>query len=218
MRRNAGFTLIEILVVIAIIAAILGGVSIMIGKTGDVKMMLTAKTRVSGLGAAVEQLHAPDNLGMYPPSRMDQLIGPGASGPVGKRLGSPPNDVNCGIESLYVAVRLKGVKADVTGFESEDSLANLDDDRASAMVPDMMSADLYEYIDPWGNPLVYISARDYKDPKKVERYVRGDKQEVKVAPAKRSNGEFVRPDSFQLFSMGPDGVPGTEDDIQYGSN
>ena len=218
MRRNAGFTLIEILVVIAIIAAILGGVSIMIGKTGDVKMMLTAKTRVSGLGAAVEQLHAPDNLGMYPPSRMDQLIGPGASGPVGKRLGSPPNDVNCGIESLYVAVRLKGVKADVTGFESEDSLANLDDDRASAMVPDMMSADLYEYIDPWGNPLVYISARDYKDPKKVERDVRGDKQEVKVAPAKRSNGEFVRPDSFQLFSMGPDGGPGTEDDIQYGSN
>ncbi|MCE9634154.1 MAG: type II secretion system GspH family protein [Planctomycetes bacterium] len=218
MRRNAGFTLIEILVVIAIIAAILGGVSIMIRKASGVQQTLKATNRVNGLGAAIDMLHAPDNLGMYPPSRMDQLIGPGATGPVGKKLGTPPNDVNCGIESVYVAVRLKGVKADVSGFESDDSIANLDDDRATAMVPDMMSGDLFEYIDPWGNPLVYISSRDYKDPKKVERYVLGDKQEVKVAPAKRPNGEFVRPDSFQLFSMGPDGVPGTDDDIQYGSN
>jgi hypothetical protein len=148
---------------------------------------------------------------------MDMLVGPGTSGPVGKKLGVPSNDVNAGIESVYVALRLKGVRVgSVEGFASDEAIKNLDGDRAAEAVPDLQSPELFEYLDVYNNPIVYISNRDYKDMKKVERYLLGNGQEVKVQPMKRPNGEFVRPDSFQLFSMGPDGIPNTEDDIVYG--
>ena len=216
MRRTAGFTLIEILVVVAIIAAMLGGISLMIGKASGARTRLAASGQVSTLGAAIERLASPEQLGMYPPTRLEMLIGPGSMGPVGKRLGNGGNDTNCGIETVYVAVRLKGVNVPVEGFDSEDAIKNLDDDKANEAAPGMANATLYEYIDPWGNPLVYINSRDYKDMKKVEQYVLGDGQVVKVAPRMLPNGEFARATTFQLFSMGPDGVPGTEDDLPYG--
>jgi prepilin-type N-terminal cleavage/methylation domain-containing protein len=216
VRRQSGFTLIEILVVLAIIAGILGGISLMIAQATRSKQKLAATGRVNNLGAALEQLRAPEKLGGYPPTRMENLVGPGSMGPVGRKLGNP-NDTNCGIESVYVALRLKGINlGSVPEFEGDDALGNLDGDRAVEAVPDMATNDLWEYLDPWGNPIVYIHSRDYKDPKKAERYVLKDGREVKVAPARRQNGEFVRADSFQLFSVGPDGEPGTEDDITYG--
>jgi prepilin-type N-terminal cleavage/methylation domain-containing protein len=212
MRRNSGFTLIEILVVIAIIAAILGGISLMIGGAAKTKEKFATKSRVAALGLAIETLHGPDQLGMYPPTRMDMLVGPGTTGPVGKRLGVPTNDVNCGIETIYVALRLKGINVPTPGgFEGEDAIQNGDGDRAAEAVPDLQSTELYEYRDIWDNPLVYFSSRDYKDPKKVERYLLGNGQEVKVAPMRNARGEFDRPDSFQLFS-----IPGNDDDIPYG--
>lgn len=213
MRRNLGFTLIEILVVIAIIAALLGGISLMVAQAGKAKMVNLAKTRVSMLGSALELLKSPEKLGMYPPTRPEKIVGPG--GPVEKQLGAL-NDTNCGIESVYVAVRLKGMGVSVEGFDDEGAIDNLDGDKAAAAVPDMRDATLYEYMDPWGRPFVYIHSRDYKDMKKVERYKLPDGSEVKVAPRTLANNEFARATSFQLFSMGPDGEPGTDDDIHFG--
>lgn len=217
MRRHAGFTLIEVLVVLAIISAILGGVSLMIAQAGRTRMKMDATTRVTNLGAAIEQLNAPDKLRMYPPSHMEDLSAPGSGGAgVGKKVGAP-NETNCGIETVYVALRLKGIAlGSVAGFEGDGGLGNTDDDQGAEMVPDLMSPKLFEYLDPWGNPLVYISARDYKNPRRVENYLLGDGRSVKVQPKTAANGEYVRSTSFQLFSVGPDGLPGTEDDIHYG--
>lgn len=214
--RTAGFTLIEVMVVMAILATLMGSGFLMLRKAQSQRMKTECQTRLSSLGAALERLRAPECIGMYPPTATESLVGPGKSGSsVGKTLGSN-NGVNVGIETLYVAVRLKGVNIPVDAFEGEGALGNTDADSAAAVVPDLAKPDLYEYLDPWGNPFVYLSARDYKAPQKVERYVRGDGTEVKVAPMVKSNGEFVRADSYQLFSMGPDGQPGTEDDVQFG--
>jgi hypothetical protein len=133
---------------------------------------------------------------------------------VGRTLG-PNNGVNVGIETVYVAVRLKGVNVTVEGFEEEGALGNIDNDQAAGVVPDLAKPDLYEFLDPYGNPYVYFHSSDYRDPKKVERYVRGDGTEVKAKPKSKSNGEFVNPTKFQLFSMGPDGEPNTDDDIDH---
>lgn len=214
MRRSSGFTLIEILVVIAIIAAILGGISLMIQAAARARTKTACQGRLASLGACIERLRAPDKLNMYPPSRAESLIGPGTSGHVGKLLGAG-NDVNCGIESVYVAMRLKGVNESADGFDEEGSIENLDGDKAAAAVPDLKNVELYEYLDPWGNPFVYFNSRDYKDVKKLERYMLGNGTEIKVAPKTLANGEFARPTSFQLFSLGPDGLPGTEDDLHF---
>lgn len=215
MRKNRGFTLIEILVVIAIISAIIGGVSLMIAAAMRAKTRSVGVQRVTSLGAAIDQLESSDKLGAYPPTRIERLTAPGAGGNVGKQLGKG-NDVNCGIETVYVALRLKGIKVAVDGFDTDESVGNLDDDKAAAAVPDMPDARLFEYLDPWGNPLVYIQSNDYKDMKGVEQYMLTGNRQVKVQPKTLANGEFVRADKFQLFSCGEDEIPGTDDDIHYG--
>ena len=178
-------------------------------------MKTEAQTRLTALGAGIDALATQDNLGSYPPTETIKLIGPGKAGPaVGATLGAN-NGKNVGIETVYVALRLKGTKVSVEGFEAEDALGNTDSDMANGMVPEMAKPDFYEYLDPWNNPYVYFHNGDYKSPQKVERYVKGDGTEVKAVPRMKANGEFVRPSSFQLFSMGPDGTPNTDDDLVY---
>jgi len=214
--RSGGFTLIEIMVVIAIIASLIGASSLMLGIANKKKMETETKSRVNMLGAAIEQLRNADQLGRYPPTEINKLF---FSGFDGKKFGGQPNVTNVGIETLYVVFRLPGISVMPSGLDAEDATGNLDDDKAMSPVGKMAKPDLFEYLDSWGNPLVYISASDYKDPSRVAEYVLGNAahEHVKVAPKKNDKtGEFVRPDSFQLFSMGPDGKPGTEDDIHFG--
>ncbi len=69
---------------------------------------------------------------------------------------------------------------------------------------------------PFNDPAVVTAGEYLGDLMFKDGYVLGTGKEVKVAPRKTSLGEFEGPTSFQLFSIGPDGEPGTEDDIAYG--
>ena len=212
--RDGGFTLIEIMVVIAIIASLIGAGSLMLNIAQKKRMIADSQGRYNGLGAALEQIRSADQLGRYPPSQISKLI---VAGFDGAKFGGQPNATNVGNEALYVVFRLPGMSVMPAGVDAESALGNTDDDKALTVVGKLQKPDLFEYLDAWGNPLVYFSASDYKDPSKVEQYVLGNGTSVKVAPLRNEKtGEFVRPDSFQLFSMGADQQPNTDDDLMYG--
>ena len=119
-------------------------------------------------------------------------------------------------DAFFVAFRLPNINVRPQGLD--EATANTDDDKAQSTTgTQLQKEDLFEYVDTWGNPIVYLSAADYKDVTKVEQYVLGNGTAVKVVALKNeTTGEYIRPDSFQLYSMGPDGKPGTDDDLVFG--
>lgn len=210
MRRNSGFSLIEVMVVMAILAGLIGGATLMLNEAQKKQKLSAAKTRMASLMAAIEQMKGPEKLGMYPPTMAENLLV--KSVPLGKTLGTA-NDKNQGVESLWVAMRLQGLGVIPDGFDEAESVGNTDGDSAATAVPNMPSTALHEFMDPWGNPFVYIHNKDYKNMAKVERYVLGNGEEVKVKPQEGATGGFARETSYQLWSMGADGKPNTEDDV-----
>ncbi len=205
---EGGFSLIEVMVVLAILAALIATGSLLIGVAGKAQARQRTQSRLAAIAAALEQLHAGDQLGYYPPTdsmKMKELASVGRS-----------NDTNIGAETLYLVFRRKGCTI-LPQIDDADAYSNTDNDAAVVPLADMQKPDLMEYCDSWNNPIVYFSAADYKDTGKVEQYVLKSGETVKVSPKRNeSTGEYVRSTSFQLFSMGPDGKPGTEDDIEFG--
>jgi hypothetical protein len=96
----------------------------------------------------------------------------------------------------------------------EGSLANTDGDLAERNFTKFQKNDRFEFADAWGNPLVYYYHRDYGTPVEYQRYRRRDGKDFDCPPMKSpKTGRFYNPDSFQLYSLGADGLPGTDDDI-----
>jgi prepilin-type N-terminal cleavage/methylation domain-containing protein len=212
---RGGFTLIEIMVVIAILATLIASGSLMIGIAMKKQKKMTTEGRLQALASAIEQLRSNDQLGRYPPTQISKLK---ITGFDGSKFGGEPNATNLGIETLYVVFRLPGINVMPPGLD--DAIENTDDDKALAPLGKLAKSDLFEYVDAWGNPIVYINSTDYRSPEKVEQYVLGNeaRENVKVAPRKNEkSGEVERGDSYQLFSIGADQKPGTDDDIHFGS-
>ncbi len=213
--RARGFTLIEVMVVIAIIAALIGTGSVMLSIAGKKRMISDTQGRMNGIGSSLDMLHAVDQMGRYPPSQISKMSS--ISGFDAAKMGGQPNATNSGIEAVYVAFKLPGMTVPVSGVDIEGATGNTDDDKAMSPPEKMKVPDLFEYLDAWGNPFIYFSASDYKDPAKVAEYVRGDGTKVTAKPhTNEQTKDFLMSDKFQLFSMGPDGQPNTDDDLMYG--
>lgn len=211
MRRNTkerGFTFIEVLVVMGIIAVLVGlsvaGVTYFLhtrlpqAQTGE---------RINKVAGLIGQwkLHF-EKLPPMSPNRLPPLPG-------GTRFPSMPDSFNVPIEVLFQALNWPGVNVEA-GF-SADELSNTDNDEWDK--PTFAGAVPYEIRDKWDNPLVYFVYQEYSTAaENPPTYILVDGTEVEPVPwkyADESRG-FAEPHGFQLFSMGPDGVPNTEDDIK----
>lgn len=200
-RRDAGFSMLEILVVVAIIGVLVGlGFTFLVPamQTNDVEM---TRTRIARLVSGIEAVHA--TYGQYPPTQLEQIRRRlGANAPV---VGQAPNDRNEGSESAWRV--MAHTNPALAGAVQLDSLGNTDRDAIDGRP-------LSEMRDAWGHPLVYVEARDYHS---AARYTNGAGRVDLVRAWRTERGQYAMPRSFQVFSVGPNGAPGTADDIKHWS-
>lgn len=222
---EAGFTLVEVLVVLAILATLMALVAALVPYALRQKDKLRAQSLVNNIGGTLELLkNDSDQFGKYPPSRARDLrIG---KRQVGKDLGQP-NEINCGIECVYFLLNNPDIRIDHPPTTGDDQVGNTDEDSFRNARGNASDALAREFLDPWRNPLVYFSSLDYNDPKGVNQVKLGPEYEnavVEVRPKKESSktgGGFLFKQTFQLFSLGPDGKQDDDDaeegdDIVYG--
>jgi prepilin-type N-terminal cleavage/methylation domain-containing protein len=210
-RPARGFTLVEILVVLAILATLIGLVAALIPKALAAKQKSRASTLVNGVGLALEALRVDnDQYGKYPPSRTRDLkVGKVL---LGKDVGQQ-NDVNVGIECVYLLLNNPEVHAQQVTADVE-LIGNTDGDSYRAARGTATDAFAREFLDPWDQPLVYFHSNEYKEPKGLTEIQAGDGRKIEVRPKRlpaKAGGGFLNPNSFQLFSVGPNGEQDPDD-------
>jgi prepilin-type N-terminal cleavage/methylation domain-containing protein len=206
--RQAGFSFIEILIVMAIIGVLSGIVVVAIQMVAKKKPEFETETRLGKIKAGADTVKM--KWGMYPPATLAAL---GTASGTANAIKKVSNHTNEGIESLVQAMYWNGVEFDAQLGDGE--FVNTDDDSLDKAVG-VRGKVLNEVVDGWGNPLVYFPHTEYGAAfEKGVDYVLGNESGgtvVTVRPYKTENG-FANPVSYQIFSFGPDGVPNTDDDI-----
>ncbi len=193
-KRTAGFTLIELLVVIAIIGALAAMASPMIRNARMKGKVTTTSSRIQEVSLAIDSFEG--QWGDFPPSSFEDYFE--TSG----------NRVDSGIESvvLCLATRKKGGPF-VTW--KEDWLENLDGDSLAsdeAMEKlDWYFVDnqLWECVDDFGSPLIYIQNKDYDDSFQVTHTEDGVQGTATGARSEKTK-VYHSLTTYQLWSSGPD--------------
>lgn len=192
-----GFSLIEILVVLTIIAMLMGFTVVAVGKYREAGRVADCQARVEAMSVWASSYA--DRMGDFPPSRLASL---------GVRNA---NTVNEGIEAFVAALR----DASYGGSRpNENWLGNTDDDTGEGLDAVDGSQALLEILDPWDSPMTYVGSTQYDTPV-TYRLTDGDVQEdVEVVALRQTlTGAYHQFESFQIRSAGPDRLFDTEDDI-----
>ena len=211
--KQAGFSFIEILIVMGIISVLVGGVVVAIGMWTEKGPEFQTKNTLTKTKALIENWKNWSSF--LPPGDVEKISGITGTG---EKVPAPENKINGGIEAIYQALYWPGFKGDPAWDPAVD-LANRDDDKLRKAVNKLGTSELMEIVDGWGNPLVYFHSNDYK--KYVDSgqtysskdYNSGEEMDVEARPWQREDGTFYNPLTFQVYSMGPDGEPNTEDDV-----
>jgi len=199
-----GFTLIEMLVVIVILGILMSLAVVGVTSAMRSSKVIRTEAMIEGLAGACESYQT--RWGDYPPTTLAEF-----------KI-TMPNETNNGGEALTACLASNQKGPQLLGSIKDDMYVNTDQDTASRNITGWFFGDwnLREISDAWGYPLIYFHSKDYaKASPSVKRYkfdVGG--QEYNVEPA-RSPGTrtFLRTGKFQIMSVGPDGKPGTADDI-----
>jgi len=204
MRSNPqperGFTLIEILVVVAILGVLMGLVTLLIPKSHTEQAKFVTRTRITQLGSAVDRYQQDPALRRLPPMTLDALS---------KRSKyyegiayAQANDANESCEVLYIALLHPDLSArfDASRLPGESPVGNTDADVFNKAPPGANDVDAREILDGWGNPIVYIEKNAYEKPVKI---VLADGTPIEVVAVKKPDGTWYNPDGYQLISLGP---------------
>ena len=212
--KQGGFSFIEILIVMGIIGVLVGGVVFAIGIWGRKGPIFETKNRVR---AAAQLIHSwKQRFDLFPPGDV-RHIGKTIGQSKLKALGAA-NPTNRGIESVMQALKVPGFSAGHDWGANE--IGNADEDKLDKAIATDGNPDLIELFDAWGNPLVYFSNDEYDEVGEGGRMIMlgpesetAPGEEISVVPWRDENGRYLNSETFQLFSIGPDGEPNTEDDI-----
>jgi prepilin-type N-terminal cleavage/methylation domain-containing protein len=205
--REGGFTLVEMLVVICIIAILTGLVTI--GVTKAIESSRQSNTQIMLDTMAAQLAVYATRWGDFPPSTIADLGG------------TPPNGTNNGIEA-FVACMSSTRRGDKLYVPPDDSMySNTDADKVGTNLTGWYfgSNDLREITDLYGHVITYLHHKDYAKPRAgvlSYRFVdKGEDLPIKVEQSGVTK-TFVNPGRFQIMSVGKDGKPGTPDDIRAG--
>ncbi len=211
MNRNEnGFTLIEILVVVAILATLMGLVALIIPLAERKKREFITETRIQLLSSAITRYNQQFN--RLPPMT---IAGLAKTSKRWEGVSIDGNVTNEGIEAVVVALQ----HPDFAGKLSDDLIGegprgNTDGDTWNQ---DPLEGDgnAYEVLDGHDNPLIYIDKNNYG---KSFVYVLFDEREVTVTAVKKEDGTYYNPRTYQIISLGTNGEqeePGdpTRDDM-----
>jgi prepilin-type N-terminal cleavage/methylation domain-containing protein len=207
-KGHGGFTLVELLVVIVIIAILAGLVTVGISAAMTSARASATEAFLQGLAGACAQYA--QRWGDFPPSSLEELGG------------SSPNDTNSGAEALVACLASEKRGGKLLSAD-EELLSNTDNDASSkGNVTGWYFGDnkLREVVDRNGYVITYLHHRDYAKPRAgVLKYrLSADLSETSsLAPEKSAaTSTWVGAGRFQLRSAGKDGKLGTPDDIRGG--
>jgi prepilin-type N-terminal cleavage/methylation domain-containing protein len=201
-----GFTLAELLVVIGIIAILASIILPVIGKVQDEARRKADKANLLQLRTALGTYE--QDWQDYPPTLLKDL---------GFRGGKPTNQ---GIES--VVATLSSEKRGSRYYEfADDMLGNTDEDKVPQTLAKLtgsyiQSSELFEVVDSFGNPFVYIHHRDYAKPEGGSQYLGEDGLSRTIAPQRsEKTKEWFGAGEFQMWGFGPNGENenGSGDDV-----
>ncbi len=212
-KRDQGFTLIEVLVVVSILGVLMGLVSVLV--------LRSASHQKKSMSENLVKTFLPNSIERYksefrrlPPSTIAEL---NKAGSRWKSLALTDNNaVNESAECLLVALRHPDFSAPLGDGDLpvEQPYANVDEDSWNS-IPDGSSSDAAtELLDAYGNTIVYINKNRYGESFTITNQ---NGEQVEVMALKKPDGSWYNASSYQLISVGENGIqdedPSEGDDI-----